>query len=31
MWSDAYLNKIYEMFILLFKPHLLKMRLNAAE
>ena len=30
MWFDAH-QKIYEIFILLFKTHLFKMRLNAAE
>ena len=31
MWFDAHVKKIYEIFILLFKTHLFKMRLNAAE
>ena len=31
MWFDAYVKKIYEIFILLFKTHLFKMRFNAAE
>ena len=31
MFIDAYVKKIYEMFILLFKTHLFKMRSNTAE